>query len=71
MNLKILGVLLVAAGTLILAYQGITYRASKTIDLGGTRITEKSDRTLPLSPALGALVFLSGIGVLVVAVKRK
>jgi hypothetical protein len=68
---KILGTLLVAAGTLILLLHGLPYRSSKTVDLGSTEITEKSDRTLPLSPIVGGLVFLSGVGVLLVAVKRK
>ena len=51
--------------------QGIPYRSSKTVDLGSTQITEKSDRTLPFSPLLGTLALLSGVGVLLVAVKRK
>jgi hypothetical protein len=71
MALKIFGLLLVTTGTLLLFYQAITYRSSRTVDLGSTQITEKSDRTLPVSPIVGALVFLSGVGVLVAAVKRK
>ena len=68
---KILGTFLVAGGTLIFFLHGLPYRTSKTVDLGSTEITEKSDRTLPLSPIVGGILFLAGLGVLVASVKRK
>lgn len=68
---KTLGTLLVAAGTLIFLLHGLPYRSSKTVDLGATEITEKSDRTLRLSPIAGGILFLTGVSVLVAAVKKK
>lgn len=70
--MRILGVLLVAAGVLIFVYQGITYKTrEKVLDVGALEITKKKEHRVPLSPILGGIVVLSGIVVLIVGERKR
>jgi len=49
-----LGILLVVAGVLLLAYQGIDYtRQKKVADLGPVHVTKETHEWIPLPPILG------------------
>jgi hypothetical protein len=67
----VLGLVLVALGLLVLAYQGVTYRSRETIvDIGPLHATAERNRTLPLPPVLG-IVAMAGGAALWIAGSRK
>ncbi len=62
MGAKTIGIILIIAGVLILAYQGITYTTrEKVIDVGPIHATKESRKTVPLPPIIGAAAIAGGI----------
>ncbi len=69
MGARTIGIILIIAGVLILAYQGITYTTrEKVLDIGPIEASKESTRTLPLPPIIGAAAIAGGI---VLVLKRK
>ena len=69
--MTIAGIALIVAGLLALVYQGVTYTSRETIiDVGPLHATADREKTLPLSPLLGVVAAIAGVG-LVVAGSRK
>jgi hypothetical protein len=67
----LLGIILIAAGIVTFAYQGITYTTrEKVVDLGPVHMTAERTRTLPLPPIVGAIAFVGGIVLLVTGSKK-
>jgi uncharacterized membrane protein HdeD (DUF308 family) len=67
----ILGVLLIVAGLVALAYQGITYtRREKVIDLGPIKATAERERTVPLPPVVGIVAVAAGVALVIVGVRK-
>jgi len=67
-----LGILLVVAGALMLAYQGINYtREKKVVDMGPVHVTQKSHEHIPLPPILGGLALVGGVVLLVLGSRNK
>ncbi len=67
----ILGVVLLIAGALMLAYPGITYtHQEKVVQLGSVQITTKERKTIPLPPVLGGAAAGLGAILTVVGVRR-
>ena len=67
-----LGFILIVAGILVLAYQGISYTTrEKAVDPGPVHMTAEMTRTLPLPPIVGTLALVGGIVVLVTGGKRE
>ena len=67
-----LGILLVVAGALILAYQGINYtREKRVIDMGPMHVTQESHEHIPLPPILGGLALVGGVVLLVKGARSK
>lgn len=67
----LVAIILIAAGVVMLAYQGITYKTRENIvDLGPIHITEEKTKTLPLPPILGGIALVSGIALLVLDKKK-
>jgi uncharacterized membrane protein HdeD (DUF308 family) len=67
----ILGVLLIVAGLVALAYQGITYtRREKVIDLGPIQATAERERTVPLPPVVGIVAVAAGVALVVAGVRK-
>ncbi len=63
--------ILIAAGILALAYQGITYTTrEKVVDLGPLKVTAQKEKTIPLPPILGGLALAGGIALVVVAARK-
>jgi hypothetical protein len=57
----LIGAVLVALGLVALIYQGITYTSRETVlDIGPLHATADRQRTLPLSPLLGAAAVAIG-----------
>jgi hypothetical protein len=67
----VLGLVLVALGLLVLAYQGVTYQSRETIvAIGPLHATAERNKTLPLPPVLG-IVAVAGGAALWIAGSRK
>ena len=67
----VLGVVLIVAGALALAYQGITYTTrEKVIDLGPLKASVDKQKTIPLPPILGAVAMAAGVILVVVGNRR-
>jgi UDP-N-acetylmuramyl pentapeptide phosphotransferase/UDP-N-acetylglucosamine-1-phosphate transferase len=67
-----LGILLVVAGALILAYQGINYtREKKVVDMGPVHVTQESHEHISLPPILGGLALVGGVVLLVMGARNK
>ena len=62
MGTRTIGIILIIAGVLMLAYQGITYTTrEKVIDLGPIEASKESRKTVPLPPIIGAAAIAGGI----------
>jgi hypothetical protein len=67
----ILGIVLLALGIAMLAYQGIRYtRQEQVAQLGPLRITTEERKTIPLPPLAGAAAVGLGAILIVVGVRR-
>ena len=67
----LLGVILMIAGVLALAYQGFTYKKhEKVLDIGPLHATKDETKTVPLPPVVGAVSLIAGI-ILVMAGTKK
>ena len=67
----VLGIILIVAGVLALAYQGITYtKREKVIDVGPIHATKDTTKTIPLPPILGGLALVGGIALVAVGAKN-
>jgi hypothetical protein len=67
----LLGIVLIVAGALALAYQGITYTTrEKVIDLGPLKASVDKQKTIPLPPILGAVAMAAGLILVVVGNRR-
>ncbi len=61
-KMKITGIILILVGILALAFQGITYtKREKVLDIGPIQATAEKEKTIPLSPILGALCLAGGV----------
>jgi len=69
--MTIIGIVLIVIGLVALVYQGITYTTrEKVIDIGPLEATAEKEKTIPLSPALGAVAIVGGV-VLIAAGSRR
>jgi len=67
----LLGIALIVLGALALAYQGITYTTrEKVVDLGPIQASVEKQKTIPLSPILGAAALAAGVILVVVGNRR-
>jgi len=69
--MKILGVILIVAGVLVLAFGGFSYtREKKVVDLGPIQATTKTQHNVPIPPIAGGAAILAGVGVLVAGTRK-
>ena len=58
----IIGIVLILAGILLLAYQGFSYKTrEKAVDLGPLQITTERTHYVPVPAIAGVLVLVGGI----------
>ena len=70
-GITIVGVLLIVLGVIALGYEGITYTTrEEVLDIGPLKASVDKKKTIPLSPALGALALVGGIVLVVVGARR-
>ena len=69
--ITLVGIALVLLGIVAFAYQGITYTSRETvIDIGPIKATADTQKTIPLPPILGGLMFVGGIALVVVGNRK-
>ena len=67
-----IGILLIVAGALVLAYQGINYTRQKDVlDVGSVHVTSETHERIPLPPVLGGLALVGGVALLVIGARSK
>lgn len=66
------GIVLVIAGVICLAYQGVTYTTHKKVfQAGPIQATKTEHKTIPLSPVIGGVLIAGGMVFLFVGGRRR
>lgn len=66
-----IAIVLIVLGIVAFAYQGITYTTTENVvNIGPLQVSAQKTKTLPLSPILGAIALIGGIGLLVIGKKK-
>jgi len=69
--LTIVGVVLIVAGLAALVYQGVTYTKRETVlDIGPIKATADREKTIPLSPIVGIVAVVAGVGLMVAGARK-
>ena len=69
--MKLIGIALVIIGIVGLVYGGFHYNDQKTVlEVGGIKATATEQKTIPISPIVGAISLLVGIAVLIADKRR-
>jgi drug/metabolite transporter (DMT)-like permease len=59
--MKLLGILLIVAGVIGVAYGGFTYTShKKAVDMGPIQVDKTEHHDVPIPPILGAVAILAG-----------
>ena len=67
----IIGIVLVIAGIIALAYGGFSYtKHEKIIDAGPLQVSANREKTVPVPPILGGLCLAGGIVLIIVGSRR-
>jgi hypothetical protein len=67
----ILGIVLIVAGVLALAYQGIRYTTRETVvDIGPIHATAEREKTIPLPPIIGIAAVAGGVALLLAGSRK-
>ena len=70
--MRLAGIILIVLGIIGLAYGGITYtRRRDTVSIGPLSATIQQRETWPISPVIGALAVVAGIGLFVAGGRRR
>ena len=68
---KIIGIALIVAGALAIAYGGLTYTTKETVvDIGPIHATRDKTHNLPLPPIVGGLAILGGAALVMTSKSR-
>jgi uncharacterized membrane protein YidH (DUF202 family) len=69
---QLLGIVLIVAGVLLLAYGGFSYtKREKVLDIGPVEATTEQHRTVPVPPIVGGAAVIGGIALLVVGSRKR
>ena len=67
----VLGLILIVVGVASFAYQGITYTTRENVmDIGPIHMTADKEKTIPLTPVVGAIALVGGIVLVVMGSKK-
>jgi uncharacterized membrane protein len=70
--MSMVGILLIVVGALVLAYQGFNYTQQKNVvDVGPIHATVDEQKHVAISPILGGLALLAGVGLLVAGANKE
>ncbi len=68
----LIGIVLMAFGIIVLAYQGITYTTQeKVLQIGPLEATKKTEKRIPLPPILGVAALAGGIVLVFMGGRKK
>src|SRR4029079_11573175 len=68
----IIGIILILIRGVVLAYQQFSYKTQETVlDIGPLKATAERTKTVPLSPILGWVLVVGGIGAVICGVRSK
>lgn len=66
------GIIVLVSGLAALAYQGITFRSGDTVlDVGPLHATAVREHFISLSPIVGVVGIVGGVGLLVAGIRKK
>lgn len=66
-TITILGIVLIVLGIAAVGYQGFTYTSrEKVLEIGNVQVTADTEKSVDLSPYVGAIILVSGIILVVV-----
>ena len=66
------GIVLIVLAALALTFQGISYTTKEeVINLGPLKATAETEKTIPLPPALSALVLAIGVGLVIAGARSR
>jgi hypothetical protein len=69
---QILGIVLIVAGVLLLAYGGFSYtKREKVLDIGPVEATTEQHKTVPVPPLVGGAAIIGGVALLVVGSRNR
>ena len=67
----VLGILLVIAGMLVLIYQGFSYTdRDKVLDIGPIEAHTETRKTVPISPVVGGIALVGGLGFILLGARK-
>ncbi|MEO7082935.1 MAG: DUF3185 domain-containing protein [Gemmatimonadaceae bacterium] len=70
--MRIAGIILIVVGVIGLVYGGITYTRHKdTVHLGPISASVDQKQTIPISPILGVIALVAGVGLVVGGSRRR
>ena len=70
--MRIAGIILIVVGIIGLVWGGITYtRRKDTVSVGPISATVQQRETFPISPVVGGIALVAGIGLLVAGGRRR
>lgn len=70
--MRILGIILIVSGALGLLYGGFSYtRRRDTVRLGPMSATIEQRETVPIPPILGGIAVVAGVGLLLMAGRKR
>jgi hypothetical protein len=70
--MRVAGIILIILGVVGLVYGGITYtRRRDTVSLGPITATVNQRETFPISPVVGGLALVVGVGLFVAGSRRR
>ena len=65
--IAVLAIILIVIGVIALAYGGFSFTTrEKVAEVGPLKVEKNKTRSVPLSPVLGVLALVGGVGLLVV-----
>jgi hypothetical protein len=70
--MRIVGIILIVLGIIGLVYGGITYtRRRETVSIGPLDATVTQRETVPISPIVGGIALVAGVGLLIAGGRRR
>lgn len=69
--MKVLGIILIAAGIILMVITGINVvTEEKVVDFGSVEITKEKNNPISWSPIIGAVLLIAGVVVLLIDKKK-
>ncbi len=70
--MRILGIILIVVGLLAISLPYVSFtKKEKIIDFGPIEAVAETQERIPISPIIGLLVFVGGVGIVIASVVKK